>query len=135
MVTEIGKCLKLIRINTGDSLRRMSEKLGISAAYLSSIENGKRNIPDGFDELIFKVYSLSDVDMKKIKDAIYSSKENYKVDLSTIDDKKRRVLLSITEGKLDDETVDRLCEVISENNNKNETYSPKTPRLSLSHKR
>jgi transcriptional regulator with XRE-family HTH domain len=118
VVTEIGKRLKLIRINTGDSLRTMSEKLGISAAYLSSIENGKRNIPDGFDDLIFKAYLLSEEDMKKIKDAIFSSKENYKVDLSAIDDKKRSVLLSITEGKLDAETVDRLCEVINENENK-----------------
>lgn len=117
MVTEIGKQLRLIRINTGDSLRTMSSKLGISAAYLSSIENGKRNIPDDFDKLIFKAYTLSEVEMHRIQDAIFSAKENYTVNLSVITEKKRRVLLSLTEGNLNEDTIDKLCELISEDKN------------------
>ena len=46
MITEFGKILRIIRINCGDSAKDMSEKLGISASYLSAIENGKRNVPD-----------------------------------------------------------------------------------------
>ena len=118
MVKEIGKTLRLIRIQTGDSLRAMASKLGISAAYLSSIENGKRNIPDDFDKLIFKAYHLTDVEMKKIKETIYCAKEKYTVDLSSIPDKKRQVLLSLTEGDLHEDTIDRLCEVINEDNNR-----------------
>ena len=122
MVTEIGKCLRMIRINTGDSLRTMSENLGMSSAYLSAIENGKRNVPDGFESLIMARYKLSEVDAKRIKEAIYSQKENYKVDLSKIGDNKRKVLLSITEGELDDEVVEKLCAVINENDNKTKEF-------------
>lgn len=122
MLTEIGKCLRMIRINTGDSLRTMSENLGMSSAYLSAIENGKRNVPDGFESLIMARYKLSEVDAKRIKEAIYSQKENYKVDLSKIGDNKRKVLLSITEGELDDEVVEKLCAVINENDNKTKKF-------------
>lgn len=122
MVTEIGKCLRMIRINTGDSLRTMSENLGMSSAYLSAIENGKRNVPDGFESLIMARYKLSEVDAKRIKEAIYSQKENYKVDLSKIGDNKRKVLLSITEGELGDEVVEKLCAVINENDNKTKKF-------------
>jgi transcriptional regulator with XRE-family HTH domain len=122
MITEIGKQLRLLRINTGDSLRTMSTKLGISAAYLSSIENGKRNVPDEFDKLIFAAYSLSEREMKIIKDSIYNSKEKHTVDLTTIDDKKRKVLLALTEENLHEETIDKLCALISEDNNKTSKF-------------
>lgn len=46
MITEFGKLLRIIRINTGDSARTMAEKFGMSPSYLSTIENGKR-IPAG----------------------------------------------------------------------------------------
>lgn len=45
MLTEFGKVMRIIRINTGDSMRDMAAKIGMSATYLSAIETGKRNIP------------------------------------------------------------------------------------------
>ena len=44
MVTQLGKILRIIRVNTGDSMRTMAGKLGVSVSYLSAIENGKRNV-------------------------------------------------------------------------------------------
>ena len=122
MVNELGKELAIIRIKTGDSLRTMASKLGISAAYLSSIENGKRNVPDEFDKLIFGAYSLNEREMKIIKDSIYNSKEKHTVDLTTIDDKKRKVLLALTEENLHEDTIDKLCALISEDNNKTSKF-------------
>lgn len=118
MVTEIGKYLKLLRINTGDSLRTMASKLNISAAYLSAIENDKRNVPDGFFDAICGAYQLSDEEKEAVKQAVYGSMDNYRVDLSSISDNKRQVLLSLTKDELDEEVVNKLCEVIRENSNK-----------------
>ncbi len=118
MVTEIGKYLKLLRIKTGDSLRTMASKLNISAAYLSAIENDKRNVPDGFFDAICGAYQLSDEEKEAVKQAVYGSMDNYRVDLSSISDNKRQVLLSLTKDELDEEVVNKLCEVIRENSNK-----------------
>ena len=39
MVTEFGKLLRIIRINTGDSARTMAEKFGMSPSeYAKSIQ-------------------------------------------------------------------------------------------------
>lgn len=43
MLTEFGKVMRIIRINTGDSMRDMAAKIGMSATYLSAIETGKLN--------------------------------------------------------------------------------------------
>ena len=113
MITELGRFLRILRIKTGDSLRTMSEKLGISASYLSSIENGKRNIPVGFEKEIIRSYVMNDDDKNKLMDAMYKSMDQYNVDLSSMDEKKKQVLFSITEGDLDENTINKLCEVIS----------------------
>ena len=73
MITEFGKLLRIIRINTGDSARTMAEKFGMSPSYLSTIENGKRNIPE---------------------------------------EKKKKVIFSLTKGNIDEETLNQLCEII-----------------------
>jgi transcriptional regulator with XRE-family HTH domain len=65
MITEFGKILRIIRVNSEDSMRNMAEKIGISAAYLSAIENGKRQIPDSIYDSICKAYPLSEKDKKK----------------------------------------------------------------------
>lgn len=39
MLTEFGKILRIIRINSGDSSRAMAKKLNLSPSYLSAIEN------------------------------------------------------------------------------------------------
>lgn len=45
MLTEFGKLLRIIRINSGDTSKDMAKKLNLSPSYLSAIESGKRNIP------------------------------------------------------------------------------------------
>lgn len=58
MITDFGKALRKLRIDAGQVLGDMAERLGISVAYLSAIENARREIPDGFVEKIAKLYKL-----------------------------------------------------------------------------
>lgn len=41
--TSLGKFLRKLRIDRGKLLRTMSNKLGISMSFLSSVENGKKS--------------------------------------------------------------------------------------------
>lgn len=114
MLTEFGKVMRIIRINTGDSMRDMAAKIGMSATYLSAIETGKRNIPANMEELLFSHYNFSEKDKKKIKDSIEKSASHVKIDLTEMADKKKKLIYSISKGDIDEETLDRLCEIISE---------------------
>ena len=114
MLTEFGKVMRIIRINTGDSMRDMAAKIGMSATYLSAIETGKRNIPANMEELLFTNYNFSDKDKKKIKDSIESSAAQVKINLTEMADKKKKLIYKLSKGNIDEETLDRLCEIISE---------------------
>jgi transcriptional regulator with XRE-family HTH domain len=112
MITEFGKILRIIRVNSEDSMRNMAEKIGISAAYLSAIENGKRQIPDSIYDSICKAYPLSEKDKKKLKDSIVASSKTMKVDLTELAEKKKKVITKLMSDDLDDETLNKLCEII-----------------------
>ena len=58
VVTAFGKILRKMRIDCSEVLGAMASRLGVSAAYLSSIENGGREIPDSLVAKIAQVYGL-----------------------------------------------------------------------------
>ena len=60
MATDIAKFLRKIRIDSDESLGDMADKIGLSAAYLSAIENDKRTAPEDMKENLYKAYSLSE---------------------------------------------------------------------------
>lgn len=59
-VEEFGKYIKKLREEKGYSIRELEKHSGVSNAYLSQIENGKRGIPK--PEILKKLYGPLDVD-------------------------------------------------------------------------
>ena len=112
MLTEFGKVMRIIRINTGDSMRDMAAKIGMSATYLSAIETGKRNIPSNMEELLFTHYNFSEKDKKRIKDAIAESTSQVKIDLTEMAEKQKKIIYSVAKGEIDEATLDKLCDII-----------------------
>lgn len=112
MVTQLGKILRIIRINTGDSMRSMADKLGMSVSYLSAIENGKRSVPSDFEEKVISKYSLSEKDKSNLRNAISQTMDKVKVDITELSEKKRKLLFAISKNEIDEDTIDKLCEII-----------------------
>ena len=59
-ITEYGKQLRHIRLDISELLGTMADKLGLSPAYLSSIETGTRSIPVDLTRKIISAYNLED---------------------------------------------------------------------------
>ncbi len=116
MITEFGKLLRIIRVNSGDSAKEMAEKLNMSPSYLSTIENGKRNIPLEMEDLLIRAYNLSEKDIDKLRKAMASSSETVKINLTDLAEKKKHIIFSLTKGDIDEQTVDDLCEIINKRN-------------------
>ncbi len=60
MVTEFGKFLRKLRIDNDELMLDMADKLEVSAAFLSSVENGKKKPPKDWESKIARFYSLED---------------------------------------------------------------------------
>ena len=93
MVTQYGKILRKIRIDEGELLGDMADKLMISSSYLSAIETGNREIPINFTRQITEMYRL--------KKAIVSQLE--KAEIENI--KVVKMLLNEAESKIKKETA------------------------------
>ena len=68
-VTAFGKILRKMRIDCSEVLGAMAKRLGVSAPYLSSIENGGREIPDDFVAKIAAEYGLDETQIKELEEA------------------------------------------------------------------
>lgn len=68
-VTAFGKLLRKLRIDYSEVLGTMAKKLGISPAYLSAIENNRRDIPDDFNAKIATKYNLEETQIKELEEA------------------------------------------------------------------
>ena len=89
MITEFGKCLRNIRMDCNELLKDMAEKLNMTSAYLSAIEHGKREIPEGCIGKIIRLYNLNVEEFIALEEAAANSRLSLKIDLfGHSDDKK-----------------------------------------------
>ena len=112
MLTEFGKLLRIIRINSGDSSRDMARKLGFSPSYLSAIESGKRNVPTDMEKLLSKSYPLSQTDLEKLRTAMFASSDTVKINLTDFAEKKQRVIMAIAQDDISDNVLDEISDLI-----------------------
>ena len=75
MYTELGKWLKTFRLTQGIRLYDMAARLGYTSAFLSAIENGKKNAPVNFGDKVTEEYHLSEEQQKELNEAIIASRE------------------------------------------------------------
>ena len=112
-MTEFGKALRIIRINSDDSAKQMADKLGISVPYLNAIENGRRDVPADLLEKVISAYPLSERDKNNLKEALIATKDRVKIDLTELGDKQRRVIMALAKDEIDEETLERICDLVN----------------------
>jgi len=66
-LTPFGKAVRKIRIDRSETLGEMAATLGISAAFLSSVETGKRNLSDDLLDAIIAHLDLKGADARELQ--------------------------------------------------------------------
>ena len=69
MLTPFGKTLRVFRLNRGELLKDMAERLEITPAYLSSVENGKKEPTPELMAKLYKAYDLNQEQKEEIEEA------------------------------------------------------------------
>jgi HTH-type transcriptional regulator, competence development regulator len=78
-LTPFGKAARKIRIDRSETLGDMADALGISAAFLSSMETGKRNIPDEMVEKIVRYFDLKGTEANELRRLAMESRNTIKL--------------------------------------------------------
>lgn len=110
MLTDFGKALRKIRIDRQQLLKDMASRLGVSSAYLSAVETGKRRIPQDWVSKIASIYSLSRGEQDDLQDAADNSVPDVTISLVNASAQKRNAVLSFARALdgLDDEDLKRI---------------------------
>ncbi|MCL1998859.1 MAG: helix-turn-helix domain-containing protein [Turicibacter sp.] len=115
MLTEFGKRLRIMRINRGDILKDMADKLGMSSAYLSAIETGRRNVPEDLVERVSEMYSLDVTEYRELKDLTDRAIKNINVNIGNADTARRNAALIFARNfnDMDKETAQKLVKILN----------------------
>jgi transcriptional regulator with XRE-family HTH domain len=117
MLTLFGKFCRKLRIDRGELLKDMADKLGVTPSYLSAVETGIRNVPKDWFEKISSIYALNEKDRAALHNAIHNSQLTIKFNLKELkNDEKELVLAFARELKsLNDEDKKRIQSILNLN--------------------
>lgn len=120
MLNEFGKALRKIRIEHQELLKDMAEKLGVSSAYLSAVETGKRRIPREWVARIVDLYSLDPLQKELIQQAADDSVPDITISLDGASSVKRDAVLSFARALdgLSDEELTRIMSTMKKKSKK-----------------
>lgn len=121
-LTEFGKELRKLRIDKGEALKEMAEKLGYTSSYLSGIEWGKHNVPVGMVEHLKEAYKLTEEEAARLQDAYVATLTKVSINLEGATKEQRLLVLLFRQyfGTLTDEERKTMLDILEERTNKYE---------------
>ena len=114
MLTELGRYLRQLRGQSGELLKDMADRLSMSPAMLSSVENGSRNVPKDFALKLAGVYCLDASERDRLDLAIARTREEVAVSLSGLSHADQRLAFSFARcfSELDDDDKDSIRRIL-----------------------
>lgn len=119
MLTLFGKFTRKLRIEHGELLKDMADKLNVSSSYLSAVEVGKRNIPRNWYEKLSSLYSLDNEEKAELHRAIQESQLTIKFELNKMKGSDRDLVLAFARGlkNIDDADRKKLHDIFNKDRN------------------
>jgi len=113
MLTPFGRFLRKLRIDRGEIMKDMAEKLNVTASFLSAVEVGKKPVPDSWVPAIGQKYDL--IDLAGLQYLADLSKPEFKVEVPRDSDDLRRetaLMFARKVGAMDHDTLTKILDVM-----------------------
>lgn len=94
-LTEVGKFIRKLRLENGEILKNMAEKLEVSSAFLSAVENGKKKLPQTMKNKIINLYNLTEVEKNEFERSIIETESVIAINLNNFSAEKREFTLAL----------------------------------------
>lgn len=95
MLTPIGKFLRKLRIDSNELLNDMADKLCVSSAFLSAVENGKKRMPPTWKDLIIDAYNLNSDQADDFCSAIAECENKIEIHLNDFSDEQKKLAITL----------------------------------------
>lgn len=116
MLTSIGRFLRKLRIDNGEILRDMAEALGVSSAFLSAVENGKKKMPETWIQKLATIYSFTTKQVEELQAAVIDTNNAVELNLQNATSVNRALAISFARefDSLDEETSRKIIEILKQ---------------------
>ena len=116
--TKFGEFFRILRIKHNEVLQNAKDFLGVSVAYISAVELGKKPVPCDWYDKICKHYHLNEKEKKELREAIEDSVQNVKFDLKNASFEKRQLAVQFQRSfdDFDDDTIEKLLKILKKGN-------------------
>lgn len=116
-LTHFGKEVRKLRIDRNLILKDMADALGMSAAFLSAIETGKKSVPAGFVPRLAAAYGLSNDVVQHLNRAADLTKSTFELRMppqASMAHREAAVALARTFAGLDDAKAKQILAMLEE---------------------
>lgn len=120
MLTAFGRFCRKLRIDNGELMKNMASRLGVTVAYLSAVEIGKRAVPEAWLEKIEESYNLSKQEVQEMKKAFEESVDFVKLSLKNQSPAHREAAMTFARkfDELNEDEIKILLEAFKKANDK-----------------
>lgn len=111
-LSRFGIFCRKLRLDNGELLYDMAEKLSVSSAFLSKVENGKGKPPVEWREQLISLYHLTEEAIKELDIAIYEATNNNSICMKDFTEEEKDLMWSFARklNTLDKERIRRLLD-------------------------
>ncbi len=115
--TAFGKVVRKLMIDRDENLKDIAKLFDVSAAFVSLVLGGKKQIPDGWLEKLSLHYSLDEEAKKDFYNAYCNSKNIVRIDLINLDLSKRKLAIEFKKKlkALTDSEVSSIFQILKVN--------------------
>jgi HTH-type transcriptional regulator, competence development regulator len=113
-LTPFGKAVRILRAERGQTQLDVSDALGVSIAFWSAIETGKKNIPDDLLVKVINHFNLTDADADKLRELSMASQQEVKINMQNLDDRSRQLVVGFARkfSSLDSDVQQKLRDLL-----------------------
>ena len=117
--TRYGELMRILRIKHHEVMGDTAKLMNCMVSFVSSVESGKKNVPETWTQIIIEHYQLSQAEQAELFEAIEDSKTQVKLNLISASLPQRRVAVQFQRSfeKLDDETADAIYRLLNNGDN------------------
>ncbi len=94
MANKLGIFCRKLRLERGELLYDMAQKLGVSSAFLSKVENGKKKPPVQWKQTIVSEYQLSGSALEKFEECFFDAINADCIDIKDYNETDKELMLS-----------------------------------------
>lgn len=116
MLTSLGRFLRKLRIDNGEILKDMADKLNVTVSFLSAVENGKKRMPAAWNSRICSIYSLNDQQQTDFSAAVAETENALEMDFSGVSFSNRELAVSFARkfAEFDEEQLASIRRILRE---------------------